>query len=815
MGLTSSKAVPQFEADKELVYDERDKDTPDNWIPRHPSLIRTTGNYPFNAEPPLKRLQQDGYITSTALHYVRNHGYVPRLDWDTHTLEVFGSALRARNILNFPISLRLVGLSKTFTMEEIASFRKIEIPVTLSCSSNRLKQLISQNSQNTIWKKVASSTAMWGGVYLKDILKSCEIDIPTENESWFVHFEGCDQLPNGLYGTSIALSHCLDPDQEILLAYEINGERLTPDHGFPLRVIAPGYIGGRMVKWLKRIFISNKESDNWYHKHENRIALSIPEEIAQEDFPINQLSTIAMLCTPSHKEVIHMTRGACTLRGYAYAGDGRKVTAVEISFDQGQSWHSCNIYPQQCSPNTNKYWAWAFWSFTVLTSDLAHAEDIHIRVYPFESSLQFSRNDYQIANIAVEIDRHQDQLIRFLHPISQVDNSGWLEQATNLKKKRNMDPPDDHEGSPRLKKRCIIPRPKVFTAEDVARHFKPDDAWVSIYGRVYDCTDFMKIHPGGMETIAANAGTDCSREFGDIHSPGAIEMLEPYCVGRLADAIPHEPILEPFNPNELVALSPLKYNTFPLIEKITLNKDTRLFRLGLPSPKHRMGLPLGKHILLRAKINGRTTVRAYTPVSTEADLGHLDLAVKIYYKGMHPKYPNGGKFSQYLDSLEIGDTVEVKGPMGEFNYDGHGHYRVERKHLKGQAQNFAMIAGGTGLTPMLQLIRAILKDPSDNTKLSLLFANKSEEDILLREELERLTRKYPEQLKVWYTIDETYLSEWPYSTGFITYEMIRNHLPKPEESTVVLMSGPPPMLKFTCIPNLEKLGYDLEKCFTF
>ncbi|KAK9727357.1 Nitrate reductase [NADH] 1 [Basidiobolus ranarum] len=795
MGLTSSKSISQFEADKELVYDERDKDTADDWIPRHPSLIRLTGKYPFNAEPPLKRLYQDGYITSTALHHVRNHGYVPRLKWETHILEVCG-----------------LSISKYLTMEEIASFKKVEIPVTLACSGNRRKELSTPNQPSGIWKKVAASTAMWGGVYLKDILDFCEIDQLPEDETWHVHFEGCDQLPNGSYGTSIPLAHCLDPDQEILIAYEMNGERLTPDHGFPIRVIAPGHIGGRMVKWLKRIFITNKESDNWYHKYENQgLSQGTADEVPSSDV----LSPNATLCIPGHKELAHMTQGACNLRGYAFSGDGSKIEGVEVSFDQGQTWHGCNICPQQSSPNNKKWWAWAFWSFTVLTSDLARAEDICIRIMPSESTPKSRMDNYQIIKLAVEIDRHQDQMIRFLHPISQVDNSGWLEQTINQKRKRKMDPFESSEGETTVKRKCIIPRPRVFTAEDVANHHKPDDVWVSIYGRVYDCTDFIKLHPGGMETIAANAGTDCTREFGDIHSSGAIEMLEPYCIGRLADSVRQEPILEVAKPNDLVALSPLKYTAFPLIEKIVLSKDTRLFRLGLPSPKHRMGLPLGKHILLRAKINGRTIVRPYTPVSTEADLGHLDLAVKVYFKGTHPKYPNGGKFSQYLDSLEIGDTVEVKGPMGEFNYDGHGRYRVERKHLKGQARNFAMIAGGTGLTRMLQLIRAILKDPTENTKISLLFANKSEEDILLRDELETLSVKNPDQLKVWYTIDETYLSEWPYSTGFITYEMIRNHLPKPVEDTVVLMSGPPPMLKFTCIPNLEKLGYDLQKCFTF
>jgi hypothetical protein len=76
--------------DVNITIDPRDVKTPDNWIPRHPELIRLTGKHPFNSEAPLPLLMEQGFTTSSSLHYVRNHGAVPKLSWDTHRLVVDG-----------------------------------------------------------------------------------------------------------------------------------------------------------------------------------------------------------------------------------------------------------------------------------------------------------------------------------------------------------------------------------------------------------------------------------------------------------------------------------------------------------------------------------------------------------------------------------------------------------------------------------------------------------------------------------------------------------------------------------------------------
>jgi len=150
--------------------------------------------------------------------------------------------------------------------------------------------------------------------------------------------------------------------------------------------------------------------------------------------------------------------------------------------------------------------------------------------------------------------------------------------------------------------------------------------------------------------------------------------------------------------------------------------------------------------------------------------------------------------------------------VGKNEYKGQGKFMIGKK-LK-TCKKLAMMAGGTGITPMLQVMSAILKDPNDKTQISLLYANQTEDDILVRDMLDGLAEKYPQQLKVWYTVDRP-PAKWAYSSGFITDTMIAEHLPGPKEETLVLMCGPPPMVKFACQQNLDKLGYakDTQICF--
>jgi nitrate reductase (NAD(P)H) len=118
------------------------------------------------------------------------------------------------------------------------------------------------------------------------VLKRCGIHARSKG-AVHVCFYGAEDLPGGggsKYGTSIKREYAMDPSRDVILAYMQNGEALTPDHGFPVRVIIPGFIGGRMVKWLKRIVVTSEECDGHYHYKDNRVLPShVDAEQANEE----------------------------------------------------------------------------------------------------------------------------------------------------------------------------------------------------------------------------------------------------------------------------------------------------------------------------------------------------------------------------------------------------------------------------------------------------------------------------------------------------------------------------------------------------
>eukprot|EP00659_Diplonema_papillatum_P002696 gene2696-4190_t len=227
-----------------------------------------------------------------------------------------------------------------------------------------------------------------------------------------------------------------------------------------------------------------------------------------------------------------------------------------------------------------------------------------------------------------------------------------------------------------------------------------------------------------------------------------------------------------------------------------LNHNSRVFTFALPGKEQVLGLPVGKHVSLSYKDpQGRLVTRAYTPVTNdETHVGVVELAVKIY---------PAGKMTQYLERMSIYQSLTFAGPKGEFEYLGRGEVKMEKKDFppRIKVKSFAMLAGGSGITPIYQVMEAIVRDPSDTTEVHLIYANQSEEDILLRDEVEALQRAKPSQISIWYTLDKP-PSDWQQGAGFITADMMTQHL-GPKEDAMALMCGPPPMLKFACLPNLE------------
>ncbi|KAL5729525.1 cytochrome-b5 reductase [Ranunculus cassubicifolius] len=225
-----------------------------------------------------------------------------------------------------------------------------------------------------------------------------------------------------------------------------------------------------------------------------------------------------------------------------------------------------------------------------------------------------------------------------------------------------------------------------------------------------------------------------------------------------------------------VALNPDKWIEFELKEKARVSHNTQLFRFGF-DPNAKLGLDIASCLLTRApqgeNAEGKTkyVIRPYTPISDPDAKGYFDLLIKVYPEG---------KMSQHLANLKPGDVIEVKGPIEKLRYSPN-----MKKHI-------GMIAGGSGITPMLQIIEAILRNPDDNTKVSLIYGNVSPDDILLKEKLDILSAKHP-NLKIFYTVDEP-STNWRGGAGFITKDMIVKGLPSPSEDSLVLVCGPPGMM---------------------
>lgn len=233
-------------------------------------------------------------------------------------------------------------------------------------------------------------------------------------------------------------------------------------------------------------------------------------------------------------------------------------------------------------------------------------------------------------------------------------------------------------------------------------------------------------------------------------------------------------------------LEPKTYKALPLIRKVALSPNVYLFVFQLPDARDVIGLPIGQHVAIKANVDGKDISRSYTPTSNNTDLGKLELVVKCY--------PDGALTGKYLQHLTIGDKVLFRGPKGGMKYQ------------RGLCKKIGMIAGGTGITPMYQLIRAICEDITDTTEISLIYANRTEEDILLRQELDTFARNYPKNLKIWFMLDQP-PQDWAYGKGYVTQEIMTSWLPEPSPSTKIMLCGPPGMVNGST-KSLIAMGFE-------
>lgn len=241
----------------------------------------------------------------------------------------------------------------------------------------------------------------------------------------------------------------------------------------------------------------------------------------------------------------------------------------------------------------------------------------------------------------------------------------------------------------------------------------------------------------------------------------------------------------------------MPFTKFQLVGKENVSHNTRLFKIALQSPDTVLGLPVGKHLAIRfTDRKGKVFTRPYTPTSSDDEIGYMELVIKIY---------KDGKMGQYLDHLSIGEFIEIQGPRGRIHYDRPSHISRE---LPGKVVQFNfdiinMIAGGTGLTPMYQVIQQIIKDKNDHTKVNMIYGNVTADDILCLQDLEGM-RSTP-NIDITLTLDKPPVG-WEEESGYVTQAMIKRHLAPPTSSHINLICGPPPMVKGVKAA-LKEMGY--------
>ena len=521
---------------------EVDKRTPDAHVPRDPRLIRLTGVHPFNVEPPLSALYNEGFLTSPELFYVRNHGPVP----DVSDEDIPNWEFSVEGLVEKPMTISLKQL--------IAEYEQITCPITLVCAGNRRKEQNQvRKSKGFSWGAAGVSTALFTGVAMLDVLKRAR----PSRKAKYVCMEGADKLPNGYYGTSVKLNWAMDPNRGFMLSYKMNGEMLRLDHGKPLRAVIPGQIGGRSVKWLKKLILTPEPSDNWYHIYDNRVLPTMvsPEESANnphwwkdDRYAIYGLSTNSAIAYPAHEEQLSLVGGPDKYRakGYAYGGDGRRITRVEISLDKGKNWRLAKIdYAEdryrEVEKNIDLFggrldmswrescFCWCFWSIDLPVSDLTESKDMLVRamddsmnVQPrdmYWSVLGMMNNPWFRVTIS-----HEGDFLRFEHPTQPaLMPGGWMERVKkaggnlvngywgeNVEGEVKSDEIAEQAQEVRMTNEDVK---TVITIDELRKHDKAEQPWFVVNGEVYDGTAFLKEHPGGAQSIISSAGLDGTDEF--------------------------------------------------------------------------------------------------------------------------------------------------------------------------------------------------------------------------------------------------------------------------------------------------------------
>lgn len=374
--------------------------------------LRVPSRHPWNSEPRDLSVLVNTFYTPNDLFFVRNHNNVPDVKESEYELEIEANPK--------------AGIAaRSFTLEELKTkFPRHEVISALQCAGNRQEDYVSEARPLYVaphWRNGAIGNAKWAGVKVRDLLEAC--GMPVDEISLrrrvpggkIVNFVAIDQDETGVpYAGVIPIEKALDPYGDAILAYEMNGEVLPRDHGFPLRLLAPGHAGCRNVKWVQSISVTDEASeldsgsrldrhfapDITWGLHKDHVAQErcpsapAPRKITTESQmctldsrsvdetgqvrvdqgPVIQtLPVQSIVCVPANRATISAQDGVIKVAGVAWSGAGRGICRVEVSIDGGKSFTAADL--TQCPASTGEFslapetgmgrnWSWTQFNLT-------------------------------------------------------------------------------------------------------------------------------------------------------------------------------------------------------------------------------------------------------------------------------------------------------------------------------------------------------------------------------------------------------------------------------------------------------------------
>jgi len=287
-----------------------------------------------NHAMPLEALRHP--ITPVGLHYLLVHYDIPAVDPATFRLEVSGNVERELSL----------------TLDDIRARPAAELAVTLECAGNG-RALLEPRPMSQPWLLEAVGTARWRGTPLRALLKEAGIRDGSVEIAFAGLDRGVENEEEQRYERSLSIFEAMRAD--VLLAYEMNGEPLPPQHGFPLRLVVPGWYGMASVKWLTEITVL----DRAFRGFQQAYAYRLRQEEDEEGAPLARIVPRALMAPPGipefHSRCRIVDAGPCLLEGRAWSGFGA-IDVVEVSADGGKTWTAAELEYDVDSP-----WAWSAW----------------------------------------------------------------------------------------------------------------------------------------------------------------------------------------------------------------------------------------------------------------------------------------------------------------------------------------------------------------------------------------------------------------------------------------------------------------------